>query len=784
MSNSQFEYENQKMNHSTNIYNDSQSNSISIDIPSNISTISDFNFTNYSFICKSCNEIPIIKFFTNGKMRFICKCNESPRDLCINDIYNLLYQSEKKEKNNIFNCKIHKNEKYTFYCKKHKKNLCFKCVNKCLDHRNELEYFAFDENTFNKSLYLGNKINQFETLANIEKNFENYSETEDDIIKPKNNNKLYISNNTDDDISININIGNEKSINIEKENKPKENKGKNDILDTIKSFMDLDDYNYKKLVEIIIYNYENYQHHNLIETISNFEKYIIFMNEEYNEIKLNYEFNEENIKDDSIELFGKEFFFNNKENCFLIINEKIMDLNHTIKLNDIFDIIPNNYPIKLDVRLIERKRKVMTNWTSMFNNISTITSKSNFDGYDSSNITSFRKMFYNCEFIENIPDISKLNTKSLSDISFMFFNCSSLKALPDISKWNTENVIFSNKMFENCSSLTSLPGISNWNINKIKYMNYMFKNCSSIPNLKELLNWNISAQTITTDMFQGTMMISERENNIIENENNRKEINFKNIVKKICWCFYNDNEFNKDLFFFIFFFIFIPLFCVVFFSFFPLRNSFDLDVLKEYVHKPLKYINTTNDTNIRYIASFHKITNLTKIKENEKEYINNLLNFTNINENITFEFYQERNKLYNIIIFFIFMINTIFFDYIFFTFEKTKNNTIYIILILIFLAMEIVKISLLIKDINLIIKLKRALDSFHLRVRNIYKIKSIKTIIITKINNFYFPQFFLYILEFITILFVLLGLKLCYEILKIRQSIFIKRNPLINSNND
>ena len=93
-----------------------------------------------------------------------------------------LYQSEKKEKNNIFNCKIHKNEKYTFYCKKHNKNLCYKCVNKCLDHRNEIDFFAFDENTFNKSLYLGNKINQFETLANIEKDFDNYSEMEDDII--------------------------------------------------------------------------------------------------------------------------------------------------------------------------------------------------------------------------------------------------------------------------------------------------------------------------------------------------------------------------------------------------------------------------------------------------------------------------------------------------------------------------------------------------------------------------------------------------------------------------
>ena len=773
MSNSLFEDENQKMNHSNNIYNDSQSNSISLDIPSNISTISDFNFTNYSFICKSCNEVPVIKFFTNGKMRFICKCNESPRDLCINDIYNLLYQSEKKEKNNIFNCKIHKNEKYTFYCKKHNKNLCYKCVNKCLDHRNEIDFFAFDENTFNKSLYLGNKINQFETLANIEKDFDNYSEMEDDIIKPKNNNKLYISNNTDNDIS--INIGNEKSINKEKENKIMENKGKNDILDTIKSFMELDDYNYKNLVEIIIYNYENHQHHNLIETISNLEKYITFINDEYNEIKLNYEFNEENIKDDSIELFGEDFFSNNKENCFLIINEKIMDLNHTIKLNDIFDIIPNNYPIKLDVKLIERKRKVMTNWTSMFNNISTITSKSNFVNYDSSNIISFKKMFYNCELIEYIPDISKLNTQNLADISFMFFNCSSLKALPDISKWNIGNVVFAIRMFENCSSLTSLPDLSKWDINKIKHMNYMFKNCSSIPNLKELLNWNISAQTITIGMFQGVVEVSERENNIIEEENNRISTNFKTIIRKICYCF--NNVHLKDVKSFALY-SYISLFsiCIISIPFISLYNSFNLDDLKEYIHKPIKYINSTNYTNIKYIAKYHNITNLTKIKEDEENYINNLLNFTTINKNITFEFDQRMNKTYNILIVLIFIFNKINVFYVYLSFEKTKFNTFYLILILIFLAMEIISIIIQILDINIIPKLYRAFPSFNTRVINTYKIKNIQDVIITKINFLDFISLILFILSSENFCFIFFGIKILYEILEIRQSIINKKN--------
>ena len=91
------------------------------------------------------------------------------------------------------------------------------------------------------------------------------------------------------------------------------------------------------LFRIIINDYINYPNYNLIETISNVENYISFVFNDYNQINLKYKFKEENIKDNSIELFGEQFTNNNKEKCFLLINEKIIELSRIIKLDQIFD---------------------------------------------------------------------------------------------------------------------------------------------------------------------------------------------------------------------------------------------------------------------------------------------------------------------------------------------------------------------------------------------------------------------------------------------------------------
>ena len=612
----------QNLNHSNdsnNIYNDPQNYLKIIDI----SNISNFKITNYSFLCKNCSSIPKIKFFKDGKMRYICDCEESPRDLNIQDVYNLLYYSEQKENDYYLNCKFHQDEKYILYCKSHEKNLCFKCIYECVEHLDKLEFFGFDEKTLNKSEYLKNMEIKDESFDKKEKDFENDNSTGENIIVEtevadeiscKNNNIESDINNFDE---------NEKIIIKEKRNNMNE-EDKNEILNIILNLNQLneekvDDYkNYKSFITIIIDNYRNHPHHNLIETISNLEKYITFSRMDYNEIKLNYEFKEENIKDNLIDLFGEQFVNNNKENCFLIIKDKIMDLNQSIKLTDIFDNIPNNYPIKLNVQLIERKSKIMTNLSYMFYSISTITSKSNFDGYDSSNITSLSYMFCNCKFIEYLPDISKLNTKSVTDISYMFFNCSSLKELPDISKWNTENVINANNMFENCSSITSLPDISRWNIEKIKYMNYMFKNCISIPNIKESLNWNISEGTQTFNMFEGIRLNLNNEDNILI-------MNFNKIFNQICSFFnrFNNNKCGVYCLVILFVILIIGYLCL---PLIPFYNSFNLNNLKLFVNKSTS--NIVNYTDINYIASIYNLTN-SDIIENKEYYINNLLNFTN-----------------------------------------------------------------------------------------------------------------------------------------------------------
>ena len=211
-------------------------------------------------------------------------------------------------------------------------------------------------------------------------------------------------------------------------------------------------------------------------------------------------------------------------------------------------------------------------------------------------------------------------------MSDVFYNCESLKELPDISKWNTENVENVNSMFENCISLTSLPNISKWIITNILYMNYTFKNCKSIPNLKESLNWNTSEQIETFGMFEG-INLSEGENQILENENNRGPTCLQTIINIIC-NFFRSRKINY--YFIIICLIYSSLYFFIYNPIILLYNSFNFNDLKEYIHKPTKYFTPTNNINIEYISEFHNINNLTKIEENKEKYINNILNFTNI----------------------------------------------------------------------------------------------------------------------------------------------------------
>ena len=125
-------------------------------------------------------------------------------------------------------------------------------------------------------------------------------------------------------------------------------------------------------------------------------------------LKINFSFDKFTGKK---KLFGEQFIKNNKNNCSLLINNRIHDL---------CEYYENN------------KNK------------------------------------------EKILKIQLIIEKPFTNLSYMFFKCDNLSSLPDISKLNTENVTDMNNMFSYCIKLNPFPDISNWNIKMVKDISYMF----------------------------------------------------------------------------------------------------------------------------------------------------------------------------------------------------------------------------------------------------------------------------------------------------------------------
>ena len=626
----------------------------SIDSMSSISQTENSPYDNYHFLCKNCKKnIPALKFYSNNKIKFICDCKQE--NILIQNIFDYLYYSVEKDIKEL-KCQHHSDEKYIFYCHTCEKNICRKCTIKHIGHK--IEYLKFDKKAINKSKYIIEKEEKTKNFDDIVIDIESEdNSSKERIIDETDSENNIIENNNFDKIKQSIIIKEQLKTNLD-------NKEKNEIINIINNNEQLLDKNnlIKKFIKTILDDFDDYPNYKHIEIISNLEKFAVFNFKDYNEINLHYEINEENIKENKIEIFGGKFVDNNKENCFLIINECLIDLDRYINLEEIFDEIPTERPLYLDVKLIERKRKVMTNLSFMFNEISTISDKSNFDNYNSTKIRNMSNMFYNCKSLKNLPNISKLRTENVTDMSYMFSNCSSLDKIPDISNWKVENLIKVNNMFENCSSLSFFPNISKWNFKNIKQMNYMFKNCKSLQNIPEDLNWNIDINVETSGIFEGLKVskeiikkISKKKENIILKCSKKIVDNIDYFFSKICEtklikCYLSFKYIlSKNM----------PLISIFFIPFISIYSMYDYDKLKEIIDNPINYFESTNYINYTYLQSRLNEMNSTSIKEiieNKEQYINSILNFTSINGNVKFEIDQLYNKVFNILMLVFFII--------------------------------------------------------------------------------------------------------------------------------
>ena len=734
--------EDPKLNHSFNsdIYSQHISNL-------SFSNISKSKFAeHYQFLCKKCNEVPVIKFIKKNKIKYKCKCKESPRILLIKDIFKyLLYSDEIDADTSKLKCNIHKEEKYIFYCEKCKKNKCNKCIENCIEHENRIKSLALDRNTINKSKYIVKKIEE-ESTAYFEDDIKSEELDENNVpsykLIPKkllNNNNININNNninnnndinnndnnninnniSDDDDSCYVVIKEKKELN----NDIKEEELINIIDDNNNEEINDEEYFSLNLFSIIIDDYKDYPNYNHIETISNLEKYISFSFGDFNEINLKYEFNEENIQFNSLELFGEIFVNNNKENCFLLINEKIMELSRYINISDIYDNsnLILHFPIQLDVKLMELRNKKTNNISFMFYGINTLLPSSDFSKFDTINITKMSYLFYNCSLLKQLPDISKFNTENVTDMSYMFYNCSSIVILPDISTWNMGNISDISYMFCNCESLIIIPDISNWNLNgnKIKNINYLFKNCKSLSKIPKLSKWKINKELYTPEMFDGCRLFEVNKKE--EVKFNEKFFNcFKNSLNKITSCLLN--------LFIIFGFVSLIIFIafLIFLAYYPIYTSFNLVEAGYSTKNPLEYFELNNYTNITFIANYYNITNLTIIfeqYENEESFINNKINFTSINKNIEFESDHKKYKILSIIIAIFYTLNLITLAFIVFNkifkFINNSKEVFCLFILLIFYIISIILSSIILIIIN---RLYNSLKEFYSLIEYLFNV--------------------------------------------------------------
>ena len=446
-------------------------------------TIDEFTrYQNYDESYVKCEFCQNLKYCY--KLFYICSCGKKICPICL-----LNHNSEHSviNYNNKFNQCIKHSIDFCSYCKECNANLCPICEN---EHKHKITFF--------KSVKPSEKqINEIKTyLADFE---DKVSKFKMELLKLDGiYSKFFIniSDNLDEFMKINYNMT--KSL---------------DNLNNYESMKNVLNFKNKKLIKDLL---------TVINETSTKNK-LKFLLDLYdtpkNEMIIKY--NIKDIKDSRIRIFGENFVKINKDNCFLLINEK------KYELCEFYDCKNVNNSETLEVDLIEINKisnmsfmfsecnniiffdlskfdtSEIYNINSMFSNcISLKNIPNNFSKFNTINIKYMSYLFSNCEQLENLPDISKWNISKCINISYLFNKCFNLIELPDLSKWNTHKVTDMSLLFNECISLKKMPDISKWDTKNVTDMSGMFNKCINLENLPENLYWNTSKVKDMSGMFQ------------------------------------------------------------------------------------------------------------------------------------------------------------------------------------------------------------------------------------------------------------------------------------------
>ncbi len=115
-----------------------------------------------------------------------------------------------------------------------------------------------------------------------------------------------------------------------------------------------------------------------------------------------------------------------------------------------------------------------------FDYLTGITSITNINYLNTSEVTDMSYMFSCCFDLENVS-VSGFNTQNVTDMSHMFYYCESLTSL-DVSGFNTEKVTNMSNMFYLCKTLTELD-VNHFETQNVTNMSHMFDGLKGVSYL-------------------------------------------------------------------------------------------------------------------------------------------------------------------------------------------------------------------------------------------------------------------------------------------------------------
>ena len=410
------------------------------------------------------------------------RCLTCKENICI------ICKSQHDVRHNIINydqinyiCPKH-NDTYIKYCKQCNINMCFSCEKDHNNHKNNIislsDYIPDIEKTKKRLIEIKKEIDEFiKQIKNIITKLNQLIKSMN-IFYEINNNILnnYDIKNRNYELFQNINEITNNNLIYEKLKNINNN---NDLKNKINNIIDL----YKNINTNNINNDNNKNNSNFIDNNKN-------------EITIIYKINNEN----KVKIFGDKFVKNNKNKCYMIIDNIKKEISEYIELSE---ELKKQKTIQIKLRDIQN----ITDMSYMFGDCKSLSSLPDIYKWDTKNITNMSYMFYFCESLSSLPDISKWDTKNVTNMRTMFCSCYSLSSLPDISKWDTKNVINMNNMFNGCESLSSLPDISKWDTKNVNDMCWMFGNCKSLSSLPDISKWDTKNVTNMCFMFENCKLL-------------------------------------------------------------------------------------------------------------------------------------------------------------------------------------------------------------------------------------------------------------------------------------